>query len=35
MEPQQRRSADRQLRLMRAAGDPPDVIDPLVDLFAA
>ena len=34
VEPQQVRSARRQLELMRAAGDPPGVIDPLLALFA-
>jgi hypothetical protein len=33
VEPQQLRSARRQLELMRAAGDPPRVIDPLLALF--
>jgi MAP3K TRAFs-binding domain len=31
--PQQRGSASRQLGLMRDAGDPPEVIDPLLRLF--
>jgi hypothetical protein len=33
VEPQQLRSARRQLELMRAAGDPAKVIDPLLALF--
>jgi hypothetical protein len=33
MDPQQRRSALRQLELMFAAGDPPEVMQPLLALF--
>ena len=33
MEPQQLSSASRQLKLMRDAGDPEEVIDPLLALF--
>ena len=33
VEPQQLSSASRQLKLMRDAGDPPEVIDPLLALF--
>jgi hypothetical protein len=33
VEAQQRRAAARQLRLMRAAGDPAEVIDPLLELL--
>jgi hypothetical protein len=32
-EPRQQRSARRQLRLMRDAGDPAEIIDPLLDLL--
>jgi hypothetical protein len=32
-EPRQRRSARRQLRLMRDAGDPPALLDPLLELL--
>jgi hypothetical protein len=35
VEPQQRHAAARQLRLMRAAGDPAEVIDPLLELLGA